>query len=427
MIGRGRRFPGATARTGSHRERVARDIVTDSAGEAGAAAGRWATARTLDGAKGAVAAYVGSLVVYGLQSLAVSLRLGRDAEDYLIHGWELLERDPLFPLLMLARTPVAGIVFVVLDWIGGTTAIEVGLGLIYAAGVTCWVAAARAYGRGAAVTMFVLLAVVPAFGLFHHRVSSDPIFAAVLGLVALLAVRLSRRPSAARAAALGSAIGLLVLVRPSGQPFVLLALVPLVGTAAWRARLVRAATVACVAVVLVGAWAVTNGLRFGEYTVAHGARAGVPLYRVFVVDPTVARDNGPASRAVAAVVERRLIGLEPYRSYGFDADEVLGAGSTWVFDDVVRVVEAEYGPRRGDDCSIGPASRRSAPTRGARSRVRRSASSGCYCSPTLRRSTRAPGSPPRRIRSTTPCSDRRAEDADCRRTSRPTAPCGPVR
>ncbi len=84
--------------------------------------------------------------------------------------------------------------------------------------------------------MFVLLAVVPAFGLFFHRVSSDPVFAAILALVAYTAIRLGRRPTVPGALALGVSVALLILTRPSGQPFLLLALLPLGVTLPWRRR-----------------------------------------------------------------------------------------------------------------------------------------------------------------------------------------------
>jgi hypothetical protein len=303
----------------------------------------------VDGLRGAVVVFVASLACFGLQSLAVSIGLGRDSEDYLIDGWETFERHPLFPRLMLARTPVSGLLIDFFDWLGGVEAVEVGLALVFAAGVTCWVAAARVYGRKAGLAMFVLLAVVPAYGLFFHRVSSDPVFASVLGLTALLAVRLTQRPSVGRSAAVGLAVAVLVLTRPSGEPFVLLAVLPLALGGPWRIRVARAAAIGGVAVAILVGWAVTNAVRYGELTVAHGGKSGIPLYHVFVLEPRVQRSNGPASEKVAIAVEHRLLGMEPYRSYGFDADEILQAGNTWALDDVVYAVESEYGAQKGSD------------------------------------------------------------------------------
>ena len=324
--------------------------MTEAYPSAGAARSRRRLSlASVDGSRGALVVFVASLACFGLQSLAVSVALGRDAEDYLIDGWELFQPHPLFPRLMVARTPVAGLLIDAFDWLGGVTAVEVGLGLLFAVGVLCWVAAARAYGRKAALAMFVLLAVVPAYGLFFHRVSSDPVFASILGLTALLTVRLAERPSVGRSAAVGLGVAVLVLTRPSGEPFILLAFLPLALGGPRRVRVARAAALGSVAVAILAAWAATNAVRYGELTVAHGGKSGIPLYHVFVLEPRVQRSNGPASARVAIAVEHRLLGMEPYRSYGFDADEILEAGNTWALDDVVYAVESEYGARNGSD------------------------------------------------------------------------------
>ena len=362
---------------------------------------------SLDGAVGAGIVYVSALALFALQSLAVSLVLGRDSEDYVIHGWELFEREPLFPTLMVARTPVAGVVIDTFYAVGGAIGLEIGLGLLFAGAVTGWVAAARQWGRKPAVAMFVLLAVVPAYGLFFHRVSSDPMFAAVLALVAYLAVRMARRPSVACAFALGASVALLILTRPSGQPFLILALLPLGVALPWPKRIRLSLVVAVAALVLVAGWAVSNQVRYGERTVAHGGKSGIPLYRVFVIDSRVDAANGPATRAVARAAQKRLLTIEPYRSYGFDVDELLAARSVWVLDDLVHAVEgSEYGPVRGADLLFA---------RGSRASVRRlrrtpaasgSGSWASFCSRTAP-GWRAAGRAARPVRSRTRQSARR--------------------
>jgi hypothetical protein len=304
---------------------------------------------SLDGATGASVVFAGALLLFAVQSLAVGLALGRDAEDYVLHGWEVLRHDPLFPKLMLARTPVSGLVVDALLAVGGAVGLEIGLAILFAGAVTGWVAVARQFGRRPAVVMFVLLAVVPAYGLFFHRVSSDPVFAAILALVAYAAVRLGQRPTVLTALALGVSLSLLVLTRPSGQPLLLVSLIPLGLALPWWRRVGLTLASALAALILLSGWAVQNQVRYGELTVAHGGKSGIPLYRVFVIDPRVGRGNGPASRAIATAVERRLLPMEPYRSLGFDVDEILAAQNVWALDDVVFATEAEYGPKRGSD------------------------------------------------------------------------------
>src|SRR5690606_26517935 len=97
--------------------------------------------------------------------------------------------------------------------------------------------------------------------------------------------------------------------------------------APWRARLARSAVVGVVAIALLGGWAFLNGARYDDVTIARGGGAVMPLFRAFVTDRIVSPDNGPASRKLAAAVERELLGLEPYRSYGIDLEEFFSSGS----------------------------------------------------------------------------------------------------
>jgi hypothetical protein len=57
----------------------------------------------------------------------------------------------------------------------------------------------------------------------------------------------------------------------------------------------------------------------------------------------VERDNGPATRDLAAAIEDDLLRLEPYRSLGLTADDVLTRGQTWVFDDLVALSDRAWG------------------------------------------------------------------------------------
>jgi len=114
----------------------------------------------------------------------------------------------------------------------------------------------------------------------------------------------------------GAGVGVLVLIRPGNQVLLVLALLPLLVFGTWRRRLAGVAAFALPAVALIGGWAVHNGLRYDNYTIARGGNATVPFFRAFVTDKIVRPSNGPASRELARAVQRRLLPKEPYRSYG---------------------------------------------------------------------------------------------------------------
>ena len=54
----------------------------------------------------------------------------------------------------------------------------------------------------------------------------------------------------------------------------------------------------------------------------------------------MAPENGPASRRLARVVQRKLLTKEPYRSYGIDVHEFFSSGSDRIFGDLTGVARA---------------------------------------------------------------------------------------
>jgi hypothetical protein len=123
----------------------------------------------------------------------------------------------------------------------------------------------------------------------------------------------------------------------------LLVLVPLLAARTWPGR-IRATTafVLAAGLPLLG-WAVHNGVRLDDYTVARGGGASVPLFRAFVADRIVRPENGPASRELARVVARDLLPHEPYRSYGIDLDRFFSSGSSRMHDDLVVLADRTWG------------------------------------------------------------------------------------
>jgi hypothetical protein len=301
--------------------------------------------RAASGWAGVAIVFVAALASFAVQSFVWPLAAGRDWQDYLLYWHEVWHAEPLFPALMVVRTPVAPVLLGSLFELGGAHLAEAGAGLLYAAAVVLWTASARRFGVRAALAMAGVLVLLPTYGWFFHQLGSDPVFACVLALVAWLTLRAAARPRAGGFVTLGAAIALLVLTRPAGQPFLLLTLLPLGLALPWRRRFAWALASAVTAGLILAAWTVHNGVRFDDYTIARGGRSGIPLYRAFVVDRIVERGNGPASEELARAIERHLLTREPYRSWGFDADEVLESGSAWALEDVATTADRAWGFR----------------------------------------------------------------------------------
>jgi len=292
---------------------------------------------------GAVVLFFLALVAYGVQSIGWPLIAGRDLDEYLYGYIQLLNWHPLLPWSVLFRTPVTPIVAGSLLDAGGGALAEPVMAVLFAASVVAWATAARAFGTRAALLVAAALLVYPAYALMFHELSSEPFFAAAFALWALLVTRAARRPSAQAFLFVGLGVALLALVRPGNALLLVFVLFPFVLRGALQERVTWASAFLVAAIIPIAAWAVLNGLRFGDYTLARGGNAVVPFYRAFITDRIVAPDNGPASRRLANAVRQHLVTRNPYRAYGVTVGKVFSSGSFRIHEDMYLLSDQVFG------------------------------------------------------------------------------------
>jgi hypothetical protein len=294
--------------------------------------------------RGAAWLFAAALAVYWLVSLALPLVPGRDFPTYVAFWVQLDEWDSVVPMTMLFRTPVAPIVAVApLDLLGPWVA-QAWMSVLYAGSIVAWSAVASRAGSRAALLTGAALLVSPGYVILFHRLASDAVSAAAFAAWALLLARALDRPGTGRFALVGLAGAVFALTRPANQAaLVLLAAVPLVLALPWRRRVAYAAAALGTAVIVLGGWAVNNGVRYDDTTVARGGAAYLPFFRTLVTDRLVEPANGPASRELAAAVEREVLPREPYRSRDIDVDTFFAQASDRMFEDVVNVSDIVWG------------------------------------------------------------------------------------
>lgn len=281
--------------------------------------------------------------MYAVRAIGWPLVGGRDLDEYLYGYIQFLDWHPLLPWSMLFRTPATPLlVGGTLDGAGGRLA-EPFLAVLFAASVVAWSAAARAFGPRVALLVAVALLVYPAWGLMFHELSSETFFAAAFALWALLVTRASELPSARRFALAGLGVALLAFIRPGNAVLIAFVLFPLLLARPLRARATWAAAFVVAAVLPLAAWAVLNGVRFGDYTLARGGNAIVPFYRAFISDKIVSPQNGPASRELADAISRHLLTRNPYKGYHVTLNEVFSSGSFRIHEDLYVLSDHVFG------------------------------------------------------------------------------------
>ena len=293
--------------------------------------------------RGGTTVFALALLVFGLRSIALPVIPGRDFGTYIGYYVEMWDWHAVDPMSMLYRTPLAPIVIGgTLDLLGGW-GLQLMMALLFAASVVAWTRAALAFGPRAALVTAAALLVYPGYGILFHTPASEPVAAAAFAAWALAVSRAWLAPGFGRFAVLGAATAAAALARPAFVLLVLVAALPLGLRLPWRTRLACATACAGVAIGVLGVWAVANGLRYDDYTVARGTGAFFPFYRAFTTDHIVRPDNGPASRELAGAVRRELLPEEPYRSYGITLDEFFERGGPRAFEDVVGITDRLWG------------------------------------------------------------------------------------
>lgn len=357
------------------------------------AALRWQSFEAWVGTRSSgITLFVLALAVFALQSAVLPVHPGRDLGRYVQTFVQLPYDEIVLPSVMNTRGPLAALGVGVPLELGGVAA-EVWLGVLYAASIVAWGYVALTFGARAAVLTAGLLLLYPGYGILFHGLAGDALFAAAFAGWAVVLSRAILRPSVQTFLAAGLGMGVLVLVRPSNQVLIVVALLPLLLRAPWGRRLTWVASFFVASAAVTQGWKLLATLRYGDAVTlkpssavlaaalvllallfppvwrgrlalltiplvagfiavggvsvqnpAQYARtlAQIPsgnpfLFRAFEIDPIVSPDNGPASRELARVVQRELLTKEPYRSYGIDQDEFFSSGSDRVFADLTSL------------------------------------------------------------------------------------------
>ena len=302
----------------------------------------WATS-TIGTRRGSVLVVAGALVMWAIEAVGWPTGPGRDVEAYVAVYADFFATDAVFPWEMLSRTPIVPLVVGGLLDLGSPFLLELAAALLFAGSVLLHTRTALRFGSAPAVLVAVALVVYPGYGVVFHELASEIVFAAGFAVWTAVAVRAALSPAVWRFAVLGGATAGLALIRPANQAFLVAALLPLALAAAWRLRLARTLAFAGVAAALLVGWAATNLWRYDDFAVVRGGQASLPLFRAFTVDRIVAPENGPATRELAAVVERELLPEEPYRSYGVDLETFFARGSPRLHEDLIVLSDRRWG------------------------------------------------------------------------------------
>ena len=271
--------------------------------------------------------------------------LGRDFETYVWYYVEMWRSDPAMPFLMAYRTPLTPLFIGGFLELGGMTALTIAMNTMYAIAVTATYCIGAFWSRPVGIAAAIVTLGYVGFGALYREVSSDALFGTAFLAWCAWVAWTHQRATIATYITHGIWVFVLTMIRPASQAFLVFAIFPwiVLSAADTRTRIRCAAAFTATAVLLLGAFATYNAVRYQDLTIARGGNAINGFYRAFIMAKIVREENGPASRELAQAVRADLLTHEPYRSYGVTDRMFFEDGDPRGWSDLVALSDRTWG------------------------------------------------------------------------------------
>ena len=305
---------------------------------------RWGIVPTTARAKDAILIGTLAAAAFLIGALIWPLFPGRDAQTYLMYYLEMGRANPVFPVLMLFRTPGAPLFFGPPLSAGYPLVAEILLAVWFVVAIVSVYLIGCFWSRRIGFASAVVVLLYPAYNVLYHQVSSDGLFAGALPVWLLLLCAAVREPALWKFVLVGVSVFVLAMIRPAGAVFLVFAVfTALLSRAPLTSRLRYAGVAAATGGLLLIGWAGLNSIRYGDFTISRLAPINVPFFRLYMMDRLIRPENGPASRALADAVASDLLPREPYNSYGVSLDYFLKHGRRYMLSDLAPMSDRVWG------------------------------------------------------------------------------------
>lgn len=276
-------------------------------------------------------------VMYIVYAIAWPMHAGRDFGSSLVYFAQMGMNDPGYPQIMLHRTAVAPLIFGTTIKLGGAELLEILIGVFYVLAIVFVYRIGAFFNRQTAVVSALLVVFFPPYALLYHKVSSDTIFAFELVIWFYFAFVAAKTPLPRNYMVCGVILGLMLITRPVAQLFVLFALHPFfLGGVSSRRKIKYSLSFLLPFFAIALGYSTFNWIENDRFKIADGKH--MPFKKIMAHYAIGDPDAGPASREVAAIVEKKLLNTELYKKYKVDINDVFTGGSNRISFDVIEAV-----------------------------------------------------------------------------------------
>ncbi len=268
-------------------------------------------------------AFIFAITTHILLWIAYPLHWGPDGPNYIYYYLDIFNKNPLFPMILTYRTPVAPLFYGFLLELGGSIAVSMVIEVLSLLLIPAVYLLSLSWGKySARVATILFIAFLP-YQIQFHQISSDALFSWFV-LIFFLSLKYAIAHKNIYSWLISGIIAsLTILTRPSGLVIVIIPVVLFFLNLKFKKILKLAGVFLLCIIVFLGSFIIFKGVRLNDYGLSRGSNY-TAFMRIYTLQESLwSPDNGPESKKLVSIVEEKLLTTDLYKKYDIDIKKVL--------------------------------------------------------------------------------------------------------
>ncbi|MEA2016483.1 MAG: hypothetical protein U9O59_07270, partial [Actinomycetota bacterium] len=270
-----------------------------------------------------IPAFLVTILLHIILWIAYPLHFGPDGHNYIYYFVDFFNKEPMLPMVLTYRTPVAPLFYGFLLQAGGTLAVTIASEIMLLSLIPAIYLLALSWGRNVSIAATVLFILFLPFHIQFHQIGSDALFSWFIILFFLSFKYALENKNIWSWAVLGIISSLTILTRPSGLVIVLALLSVFFLKINFKNILKLAGVYLLCIIAILGSFVIYKGARFNDYTISRGSSYTAFMRTYTLHEPLFSPENGPGSEKLVQIIEGELLDTELYEKYDITLEKIL--------------------------------------------------------------------------------------------------------
>lgn len=275
---------------------------------------------------------------------AFPLHFGPDGIIFSYYFIDVFNKEPIFPMILTYRTPIAPLFYGFLLKAGGVSLTSIICEIMSLICIPLIYLLAHPWGKIAARISAVFIVILIPFQVLFHQINSDALFGFASIVMFIFFRYLIENKNLKYAIFLGISTAFLVLIRPSGIFAVILIIFLFFVKIKFKHILKLIGVYALSFLILISPFLTYKVIKFNDFSLSRGSNY-MEFMRIYTLqEPLFKPENGPYSEKLVKLAEEHLINSDFYKKYDVTLEEFLNhRPNRRFFGDLIVLVDKTQG------------------------------------------------------------------------------------